>query len=199
MLYIEKILTKKNENTLWTWHKYVLNYWQIDNRLLDSVSTQPPPRKDVRTKFSEEAKPRQRWAIQRGMRGRLEGTSWGRRQSRTARVLRRFLSSLCSTSLILISPWQVFNISFFNISQHFALFRRLMSILRIVRRWHMLLRLRCCFCSHDRQLWPHRRHSRWSRCSTWSEGAMWMGREPRRTTQVLRRFSPSLFYMNIVL
>ena len=103
-----KFQQKKNQNTLWTWHKYVLNYWQIENnRLLGSVPAQPPLWQDVNKTVWRRTKPRRRWAIhQRGMPGRQEGTNWGRKPRRTARVLRRFLSSLCSTSLILTSPCQ---------------------------------------------------------------------------------------------
>ena len=143
MLYRRNSNKKENQNTLWTWHKYVLNYWQIENnKLLGPVQAQPPLWQDVNKILWRRTKPRRRWAIhQRGMPGRQEGTNWGRKPRRTARVLRRFLLSLCSTSLILPSPCQhwvdrFLPSLFFNISQHIALlwlFRRLMSILRIVR------------------------------------------------------------------
>ena len=106
------------------------------------MQAQPPLWQDVNKILWRRTKPRRRWAIhQRGMPGRQEGTNWGRKPRRTARVLRRFLLSLCSTSLILPSPCQhwvdrFLPSLFFNISQHIALlwlFRRLMSILRIVR------------------------------------------------------------------
>ena len=146
-----------NENTLGNWHKYVLNYWQIENKiLLGSVSTQPPPRQDVK-KSSLKKKPRRRrrWAIQRGMPERQEGTNWGRKPPRTARDLRRFLSSLCSTSLISTSTCQhwvdrFLRYLFFNISH--------------------INTLHCFGCSGD--WWPS-----WGWCALQPRGPFGLGRE----------------------